>query len=108
MAGINATLKVSVEELKKGSTAFGNKANETKKLTDNMLRLIENTNSVWQGEARDAYSKKFASLSGDMNKIFKMIDEYRADLSDIARNYESAENANKSSASALKSNFIRG
>lgn len=107
MAAINATLKVSVDELKKGSTRFGQKAEETKKLTTQMLQLISDTNSVWQGEARDAYSKKFASLSGDMDKIYKMINEYRLDLADIAKNYETAENQNKTAASNLKSGFVR-
>ena len=108
MAAITATLKVSVDELKKGSTRFGSKATETKKLTTQMLQLIESTKSVWQGAAREAYSKKFASLSSDMDKILKMIDEYRQDLSEIAKNYETAESQNKMEASNLKSGIVRG
>lgn len=108
MAAFGATLKASVEDIKKSSTKFGTLANDTKKLTDRMMQLVENSKSVWQGEAQNAYWKKFDSLRGDMQKIFKMIDEYRSDLTEIARNYESAENANKSAAAALKSNIISG
>lgn len=107
MAGITATLKVSVDDLKKSSVKFGNLAQETKKLTDNMMKQVQNTKSVWQGEAQNEYWKKFNGLNDDMQKIFKMIDEYRSDLSEIAKNYETAENANKSAAAALKSNVIR-
>lgn len=106
MAAISVTLKASVDDIKKSSTKFGNQATETKKLTDNMMKLIENSKSVWQGEAQSAYWRKFNGLQNDMQKIFKMIDEYRTDLSAIAKNYESAENANKSAAAALKSDVI--
>lgn len=108
MAVISGTLKASVDEIKKSSAKFGNLATETKKLTDSMMRLAENSKSVWQGEAQSAYWKKFDGLKDDMQKMFKMIDEYRTDLSAIAKNYESAENANKTAAAALKSDVISG
>lgn len=107
MAAINAELKVSVDELKKGSTTFGQKATETQTLTGQMLQLVQNTNSVWKGEAQAAYSKKFDGLKSDMDKIYKMIEEYRQDLSDIATAYETAENQNTQVASSLKSNIIK-
>lgn len=108
MAAISATLKVSVDELKKSSTKFGALATDTKKVTDNMMKLVESTKSYWQGEAQNAYWKQFNGLQDDMQRIFKMIDEYRTDLSEIAKNYESAEVANKSAAAALKSDVISG
>jgi len=107
MAAISGTLKVSVDDLKKSSTKFGNLATETKKLTDNMMKLVENSKSVWQGEAQSDYWRRFSGLRDDMQRMFKMIDEYRTDLSQIARNYEEAENKNKSAASHLKSDVIK-
>lgn len=106
MASITATIKVSVDDLRRQSTVFGNKASEVKRLTDDMLNLIDGTNSVWQGEAQQTYKKQFDGLRDDMAKIYKMIDEYRLDLSDIAKNYEAAEISNKSAAATLKSDVI--
>ena len=108
MAAIATSLKVSVSDIKKASTRFGSLATETKKLTDNMLRLVQDTRNVWQGDAQRAYSKQFDGLRDDMQKMFKMIDEYRTDLSEVAKNYEAAENANKSAAQTLKSDVITG
>lgn len=108
MAAIATALKASVDDIKKSSSRFGTLANETKRLTDNMMTLVSNTKSVWQGEAQNAYWKKFDGLRDDMQRMFKMIDEYRTDLTEIARNYEAAETANKSAAAALKSDVITG
>lgn len=107
MAEINAVLKVSVDDLRRASADFGNYATETKKLTNEMLELIRNTKNVWQGDARDAYSSKFDSLSGDMERIYKMIDEYRLDLDEIAKNYESTETSIITDANALKSDVVQ-
>lgn len=106
MAAIATALKASVDDIKKASTKFGSLATETQKLTNNMLKLIQDTKSVWQGEAQTAYSKKFDELRDDMQRIFKMIDEYRTDLTEVAKQYETAENANKAAAQALNSDVI--
>lgn len=103
---ISATLKVSVDDLKKSSAKFGTLATEVQKLTDSMLKLIEGTKSIWEGEAQSAYWKKFEGLKDDMTKIFKMIDEYRADLSEIAQTYEQAETDNKAAAGSLNDTII--
>ncbi len=108
MATIATALKASVTDIKTASNKFGTLATDTKNLTDNMLKLVNDTSSIWQGEAHTAYVKKFEELRDDMQKIFKMIDEYRTDLSEVAKNYEAAETANKSAAQALNSNIIRG
>ena len=108
MAAIATTLKASVDDIRKSSAKFGTLATETKRLTDNVMKLVEGTKSIWQGEAQSAYWKKFEGLRDDMQKMFKMIDEYRSDLSEVAKNYEAAETANKSAAAALKSDVITG
>ncbi|MCR4891184.1 MAG: WXG100 family type VII secretion target [Lachnospiraceae bacterium] len=104
---IKATLVAPVETIKSSSTRFGNLATQVNNLMKKMMTLIQNSKSVWQGEANDAYLKKFNDLQADMTKIFKKIDEYRTDLTTIAKNYESAETTNKSAANALKSNIIK-
>lgn len=108
MAAIATALKASVSDIKSASTKFGSLATDTKKLTDNMLKLVQDTRSIWQGDAQNAYTKQFEGLRDDMQKMFKMIDEYRSDLSEVAKNYEAAENANISAARTLKSDVITG
>ena len=103
---INATLKVSVDELNRGSRSFGESANETRRTTDRMLVLIDGTNSVWQGEARNTYARQFNGLRDDMNRMYKMIDEYRKDLAEISRIYTNTENQNKAIAGRLNPDAI--
>ena len=56
-----------------------------KNLTGEMLSLIKSTNSIWQGEAATAYGNKFASLSPDMEKLYRMVNEHVQDLQEMAR-----------------------
>lgn len=108
MAAIATTLKASVADIRRASSKFGTLATDTRKLTDNMLKIVQDTRCVWQGDAQNAYAKQFDGLRDDMQKMFKMIDEYRTDLSEVAKNYEAAENANISAARTLKSDVITG
>ena len=103
---INATLKVSEDELRRGSHRFGEAAQRTKETTDQMLNIVNETNSVWQGEARNAYARQFNGLRDDMARMYKMIDEYRQDLAEIGRNYAQTEMQNRDFASRLNTDAI--
>lgn len=46
MAAIATALKASVDDIKKSSAKFGTLATDTKRLTDNMMKLIEGTKSI--------------------------------------------------------------
>ncbi len=107
MASVN-NLKVSVQQLSSLSTRFGSIANDTRRLTTNMLNLVNNSSSIWRGDAATAYKSKFNGLKNDMDKIYKAIDEYRNDLSKIASNYQSAEEANKGQAQSLNDDPASG
>lgn len=104
---ITATLKVSVDELKTISSQFAEKASEVKMLTGNMLTLIDNTKSVWHGEANTGYVKKFDSLRGDMDRFYRKVDEYHTDLQEISQVYSSAETGNKELGNALQTDVIK-
>ncbi len=96
-------LKVTeVADLRAEANNFENHATEVKNVTDRMLELIEQTNSVWRGDARTKYSSQFGSLRDDMQRIYDMCEEYHTDLIQIADNYERAESDNQATASSLK------
>ncbi len=96
-------LRVSdVQDLRTEASNFDTHANEIQQITNKMLELVESTNSLWRGEARDRYATQFAGLSDEMKVIYDMCHEYYTDLMDIAKNYETAENDNTTTANALK------
>lgn len=100
---ILTALRVSdVQDLRQEATNFDEHATEVKKVTDQMLELVESTNGLWRGEAQQKYNSQFQSLSDDMNVIYEMCHEYSTDLIEIAKNYETAENDNKATADRLK------
>ncbi len=102
MAILTALRVSDVQDLRNEANNFDQHATEVKNLTDKMLELVESTNACWRGEARNKYSTQFAGLSDDMKVIYDMCHEYCTDLTEIAKNYETAENDNISTSNTLK------
>lgn len=99
-------LKVTPEKLLQASGEFGVTGNQMKAVTGEMLSLIKSLSGIWQGEAAAAYGNRFASLSGDMDKLYKMVQEHAGDLQEMARHYQEAEGGNTQQGSSLRSNVI--
>lgn len=96
-------LRVSdVQDLRTEASNFDEHATAVRKVTDQMLELVESTSSVWEGEARNKYNSQFQQLRNNMNFIYEMCHEYSTDLIDIAKNYEAAETDNVATAGRLK------
>ncbi|MCR5556416.1 MAG: WXG100 family type VII secretion target [Butyrivibrio sp.] len=96
-------LRVSdVADLRAEANNFDAHATEVQKVTDKMLELVESTNSIWEGDARTRYATQFEGLRDEMKIIYDMCHEYSTDLLEIAKNYESAETQNISTANSLK------
>lgn len=103
---MTGTLLVTPQELKSTATEFNSCMGQVKGLTDNMMELIRNTSSFWEGEAANAYKNKFNELSDDIQKIHNMINEHVEDLNEIAAEYERAEAKNQEISSALSGNVL--
>lgn len=104
---MQGTLKVSTGELTKTASAFQNSGNNIKTMTNQMTELVKGlTGNVWSGDAEQAYIKKFDGLQDDMNRMAKMIEEHVKDLQEMAKAYESAEEANIAAANSLTSDVI--
>lgn len=99
-------LKVTPEKLFTSSDEFGNMGTQMNNLTNEMLTLVSNLKSIWQGEASEAYGGKFASLSTDMDKLYRMVKEHSQDLMEMANAYKEAENANTEQGSSLNSSVV--
>ncbi len=106
---ILSTLKVTeVAELRAEANSFITHADETRAITRRMIELVEQSNSVWKGDAQNRFMNQFLGLSDDMERIYMMCSEYGDDLLRIADNYEKAENSNIVTAQRLKSDVELG
>lgn len=104
---MTGTLKVEPSKLKSTATAFQSTGNAIKSLTNQMTNLVNGlTGSVWSGDAASAYTNKFKGLQDDINRMIAMVNEHVSDLQEMAAEYEKAESANVSAASALSSDVI--
>ncbi len=99
-------LKVTPEKLIQTSGEFESQGSQMKRLTGEMLSLINSLKGVWQGEAAAAYQGKFESLSTDMEKLYRMVQEHARDLQEMATQYQSAESGNTEQGSNLKNGIV--
>ena len=62
-------LKVTPEKLIQASNEFSQTGKTISSLTSEMLSIVNGLKSIWQGEAAESYSSRFASLQDDIEKI---------------------------------------
>ena len=103
---MNGIIKVAPEKLKATAGEFSSKASELNTITNEMLTLVAALSGNWEGTASQAYRTKFAALSDDMQRMYKMVQEHSTDLTDMATAYESAETENAEVANALSGDVI--
>lgn len=99
-------LKVTPEKLLQTSGEFSLLGSQMKNLTGEMLSLVKSLSSVWSGEAASAYGNRFDSLSPDMEKLYRMVQEHVQDLQEMAGQYQTAESGNMEQGGSLSSNII--
>ncbi len=94
-----------IAQLRTQANNFQNHADAIKSVTTNMLNLVEQTKSVWEGMAQTTYSTNFAGLSDDMERLYAMCSEYSEDLIQIADTYQAAADINDDTARTLKTDI---
>lgn len=100
-------IRVEPSRLTAAAGTFENTAGEVKNLTSSMTATVSQLSGrVWSGEAASAYTGKFNSLQGDINRLFQMIQKHSTQLKEIAREYQTKETENISEASNLSSGVI--
>lgn len=96
MANITAntgTITSKAEELKTLNSSLKTRIEELVS-TENAL------NSMWDGDANDAFHKAFGQDIVQMNEFHAAIEKYISSLQEIVRTYEKAESTNLSTASS--------
>jgi len=83
-----------------------NKANELRQLNQNFKTNVDDLvgtetalNSMWEGQAHDAFHAAFESDKGQWDNFHTTIENYCIALENIATEYENAESKNTSTAS---------
>lgn len=90
MASITVTtsqLTSKANELKSYNTKF-------KTQVENLKQQESSLNSMWDGEANDAFHKAFDKDVTQMNNFYNAIEKYVQSLNEIIKNYENAESNN--------------
>lgn len=102
-----ATLRVSTQKIRSTASEFRSVGNAIKTLTSGMTNTVNTiSETVWQGDAANAYKRKFKALDDDIALLLKMINEHVEDLNNIAQAYEQAESENAGLAESLNDNII--
>lgn len=99
-------IKVAPETLATTAGEFGGQASQLQTLTGQMMDLINSLSASWNGEASQAYLAKFQALQPDMDKMYRMVQEYSTDLQDMATAYAQAERANVEATQSLLVNIL--
>ncbi len=104
---MTGTLKVSTAKLRSTASSFQSTGQHIQRMTSAMTNIVNQLSGrVWEGEAADAYKRKFGQLQDDINRMVRMINEHVTDLNAMAGEYERAENANKNAVNSLKDDVI--
>ena len=104
---MTGTLKVDTSKLTSTANSFNSTASTIRTLTNSMTDTVnELTGNVWSGDAQQKYTSQFKALQDDINRMIGMINEHVTDLQQMAKSYESAEQTNTATASALLSDVI--
>ncbi|HAG70329.1 MAG TPA: hypothetical protein DCL38_10225 [Lachnospiraceae bacterium] len=99
-------LKVTPEKLIQASNEFSQTGKTISSLTAEMMSIVNGLKSIWQGEAANSYSSRFSGLQDDIDRVNRIIQEHVADLNEMAREYQNAENASLEASSALAGDVV--
>lgn len=87
------------------SATITSKAGELKTLNSSLKKQIDelvatenSLNSMWDGDANDAFHKAFSQDVVQMNNFYNAIEKYISSLQEIVSTYEKAESANLNTA----------
>lgn len=99
-------IKVTPEKLISTAEEFNNVNSQVRNLTQQMIQTVDSLKSAWEGDAATAYNTKFHQLDDDMERMHSMINEHVTDLKEMARQYQTAEQANSEIGNSLAGDVI--
>ena len=99
-------IKVTPEKLISTAEEFNTASSQVRNLTQQMIQTVDSLKSAWEGDAATAYNTKFHQLEDDMERMHSMINEHVTDLKEMARQYQTAEQANAEIGNTLAGDVI--
>lgn len=88
------TIKLSVTQLRAKKTKLENLNEKLAKEYKNLDQNISQIDSYWDGDAANAFIKKYNKDKQTYNKFIALVKQYIDTLDKIIANYEKAEAAN--------------
>ncbi len=86
--------KVTSSVLKTQSSELSDLNGRFKSAVEQLVTAEANLNSMWDGEANDAFHNAFMTDRGKMNEFYNLIVQYVEKLNSIATRYEQTEKTN--------------
>lgn len=99
-------LKVTPEKLNQAATEFSNSGKNISAMTAEMINIVDNLKSIWQGNAATDYTGRFSGLRDDIEKINHIIEEHVNDLNQMAIEYQNAEDSSVEESTKLLSDIV--
>ncbi|MDO4623023.1 MAG: WXG100 family type VII secretion target [Eubacteriales bacterium] len=100
------TIKVDPDRLDSAAGEFQNKSKTIHNLANEMIREVNQSRCMWQGEAGDAMRKRFNLIQTDVDQMYAKMQDDVGDLKKIARNYRRVENNSVSKINSLPTDVI--
>lgn len=85
------TFTATTPEIRKAATDLNSSNAKFKRYVEELVAKENSLNSMWDGEANDAFHKAFQSDVKQLNKFYELIKKYVKDLQEIAKKYEDTE-----------------
>lgn len=93
-------IQVTAEELKNKATELSGLNGRFQTEIENLMNCQSNLNTMWEGEAKEAFNLAFMKDKANMDNFKNAMDQYIQALMVIAARYEEAEKRNVGVASA--------
>lgn len=92
-------IQVTADELRNKASELSGLNSRFRTEIENLVSLKEGLNSMWEGEAKEAFNQAFSRDKGNMDNFRNAIDQYIQALLVIASRYDEAEKRNINTAS---------
>ena len=93
---MNANFNVTASNLSSGAATLAELNADFRSRVETLTASEESLNSMWEGEAREAFRRVFMEDKEQLDRFAQLIDRYVAVLEKIAENYKRAEETNTS------------
>jgi len=99
---MSATLVVDPQVMKtKSDEMKGYRSSLTTTMDDLKSKVSSLATEIWESDSSTAFQKQFTQLHNDLEEVLKIVDEYTADLDEIADRYITTEQKLAEAANAL-------